>query len=103
MNIFEWFYWNLCVILRPDTWLLVGDIDKKYSKQLLKVLKDDPIIEEIDKYVVKINGVRIWKANYPYAFGSVQVFHEPRKPLPTRKVILYLANVLDQRGIPYER
>ena len=64
----ELFIW-LRVTLNPRYWIKNEPVNKKWDKALRDML-ENPIVTERSKYTVKLNGVTIWKGNYPYGYGN---------------------------------
>lgn len=57
-------------LLRPRFWFRNYSFNADWDRRLNEIL-DSPEFENMDNYWAEINGVKIWIANYPYAYGQL--------------------------------
>jgi len=60
----------LRVLFTPSIWFRINGVSKGLDRWMVEAL-DNPVFSEVSRYTCKLNGKRIWIANYPYAFGSL--------------------------------
>lgn len=57
-------------LFHPSFWFSNLETSKEYDRWLYDALTSDSLdIKSVNTHVISINGVAIWAANYPYAFG----------------------------------
>lgn len=61
---------KLNVLIRPDWWCRNYKTNKDWDKALTTIL-DNPnlVVNKVDEFTIDINGIAVWIANYPYAYG----------------------------------
>lgn len=79
----------LLVITSPRHWLRVRNTSKALGDFISKSLDDGatPII--VDEYTMKLNGITLWRENYPYGYGNIYDGKTPNL-LPPRHVCIAL-------------
>lgn len=82
----------LRILFTPDCWIRNEATDKKVDKLINKLLNEHEI-EYNGSCVGSIAGIKIWLANYPYAFGSLYDY-EKIYGLPSRKTCFKLYDMI---------
>ena len=89
------FIWCLCAV---HYWLTKGCVNKHYDKWCRQQLKDGITFTEITEYTVKMNGVKVWIANHPFA--SFRTYDKPKliEMHPSRYTKHLLKKELDKQA-----
>lgn len=85
----------LRILMTPKCWARNYLTHKKWDKALREQLLN-PVFTEISEHSVKLNGVEIWVANYPYAYGSQYSSRTREKYLPSRATVFLLHDMLPE-------
>lgn len=71
-------------ICRPAFWSQCGPTCDEYSAAMEEQIDARAPITRLTECTVDLNGVRLWVANYPYAYGRMS--DDPLERLPTARV-----------------
>lgn len=77
------------IITTPRCWLRNCRTDQIWDATLNSLL-DNHDVKIINRHYVKIGGVSVWVANYPYAYGSCNSDYFDRDVLPKRGTVFRL-------------
>ena len=61
---------TLYFIINPRWWIMNEFYSDEYWDRELNQLLDDYKLKDIDTHTAVLNGVQVWIANYPYAYGT---------------------------------
>lgn len=81
------------VITTPSCWIRNYETSKMWDSIILKLLENPKDIHIVGSKVV-IDGVDIWRSNYPYAYGSP--YDSSTGPLPSRATVFKLKAAIDE-------
>ena len=88
------FIWSLCAV---HYWLTDGCVNKYYDKWCRQQLKDGITFTDLTEYTVKMNGIKVWIANHPFA--SFRTYDNPKliEMHPSRYTKRLLKKELDKQ------
>ena len=87
------FIWCLFSV---NYWLTYGRVNKHYDKWCRQQLKDGITFTELTAYTVKMNGIKVWIANHPFASFRTYDRTKPIKMYPSRYTRCLLKKELDK-------
>lgn len=92
---------NIFSVLNPGFWLRNHRTNKVWDNALNKLLDKNPKITDVTRHTCKLDGIKVWVANWPHAYGHKYISFastlsekKVNKALPSRRTILRLRKYL---------
>jgi len=80
---FKKLMFNVSLLWKPDSWLIIGEYDKDVDMNISKIL-DDPVVEEYTDYEITINSQTFSCEHLGYYCGMTTMEEYSSRKIPSR-------------------
>ena len=88
---------RLGVIFDPKSWLRQGKVSHSYDDALNDAMDKQGVIKIVNQHHGQIGNIKVWIANYPYAYGFPAVQSLPPYTLPRRATAKRIRRLILER------
>ncbi len=86
------------ILITPSCWIRNYAYNEYLDKFILEAIKNGKVTKSDDPYYCVVSGVKLWTANYPYAYGSPVSDNVGNSRLPSRTTVFKLHEIVGKRA-----